>query len=206
MSRDMDMRVLRSCFTAPTYIWLNCSDIKAVCFTCEHNIRAFWPNMDLKCFCKISIQLKVRSVTNFMKQSPWETGSRSNSRKIPRFLWIPKIHYRVHKGPPLVRMLSQITPVHNLTPSFFKRSILTVGLLFRLRPDLPSRLLPSICPTKILYTFISNTHDKCPAQLTPLDLITLNNIWRIVHIGLLLWKTVMILQIWIEPGNILEKI
>jgi hypothetical protein len=55
-----------------------------------------------------------------MGQSPfWETDSCSAGQEIPRLLWNPNVHYRVHKSPSLDLVLNQFNPADTLTP-FFK--------------------------------------------------------------------------------------
>jgi hypothetical protein len=112
-----------------------------------------------------------------MEHSPsWEAISHSDSQKLPRLLRNPKVHYRVHKIPPPVQILSQMNPVHTHSHPICLRSILM--LLSHVRLGLPTGHFSSGFPTNILYIFhIFPMHATCPVHLKLLDFITSSHVY-----------------------------
>jgi len=54
------------------------------------------------------------------QSASWEANRFSASQEIPRILWNPKVHYRIHKTQPPVAKVSQINRVHAPTSHLLK--------------------------------------------------------------------------------------
>jgi hypothetical protein len=60
-------------------------------------------------------------LTHSTEQSlSWEANRFVASQEIPRILWKSKVHYRIHKCPPPLPVLSQLDSFHTPTSYFLK--------------------------------------------------------------------------------------
>jgi hypothetical protein len=82
--------------------------------------------------------------------------------------WKPKVHYHVHKSPPLAPNLERMNLVHTLHPVTLRSTLISSHL----RIGLPSGIFHLGFPIKILRTFlISPMRVTCSAHLIFRDFI-----------------------------------
>ena len=110
-------------------------------------------------------------LTYSTEQNPsWEANRFSASQEIPRTLWNPKVHHRIHKRSPPAPILSQIDPVHTPTSHFLQIHLNIVI------PSTPGSTKRSLSLTFLhqnpVSAFPLPIRATCPAHLILLDLIT----------------------------------
>jgi hypothetical protein len=83
------------------------------------------------------------------EQSPsWETNGFEACQEIPRILWNLKVHYRIHKCPPPVSILSQLSSIHTPHSTFWRPVLI---LSFHLSLGLPNPKSTQLRKFRITY-------------------------------------------------------
>jgi hypothetical protein len=105
-----------------------------------------------------------REPTNSMGHSPSGQADRSStSQEIPRILWNPKVHYRIHNSPPPAPIQSQINPVHAPQPtSRISALILSSNLRFGLQSVPRTIQVVITCTVFEIVSWILNLHWSYP--------------------------------------------
>jgi len=103
-----------------------------------------------------------------MEHNPfWEANSTSGNQESPRVLWNSEVHYYVHKGLPLVPLLSQTQLVHTLSPYFPKIHSNTKFPLL-----VPRGLFPLLISNNhFVHTLIPLIYGKCCVHLIFLEFV-----------------------------------
>jgi hypothetical protein len=112
------------------------------------------------------IQHSKRSLTNQLRVVLEKLIVRSATHEIPRLLWNPKDHYRVHKSPLPGPILSRMNPTHTSNTISLRSLLISSHLCL----GLPSGIFPSCFQ---MHAFIFTMRAACSSHLILLDLITL---------------------------------
>ena len=109
---------------------------------------------------------RVHSLIYFMEQGPyWEVNTCSASQDIHPILWNPKAHYRSHKCPPTVPILSQLDPLYVFIFHFLKIHLNTEPALYRLLTFHVPNLMTHFRCTRISVQVRGLLFDRLATQL-----------------------------------------
>jgi hypothetical protein len=86
---------------------------------CSLGREVFQENVDI--LNSTSSYLLTYSLTHSTQHSPsWESNRFAAGQEIPRILWNPNVHNRIHKFPSPVTILNHLNPVHTPTSHILK--------------------------------------------------------------------------------------
>jgi hypothetical protein len=175
---DKDFREHKTCVLILTtsFVW-NISHSKKNSARSRKCTSVFMWSTSYSCQILLRLEFSQQSLGKYLlaylihgAEPSWEANRFAVSQEFPRILWNPKVRYRIHKRPPPVSILSQLTPVHTPTSYFLK---IHLSMSYHLRLGLRSGLFPSGFPTKTMYTPLpSPIRATCPAHRILLDFIT----------------------------------
>ena len=125
----------------------------------------------VKVLCYKSPCISYRLLTNRLHGGEFFLRNKSSaSQEIPRILWDPKFHYRIHKSLPTVLILVQLNLIHAFLSHFLK---IYFNIVLPSIPRSSKWSFSTKSPHQTLYTsLLSPMTSTCPTRLVILYFIT----------------------------------